>query len=72
MKILLTGCNGQLGRALQVVLAHHDLKCTDYGVLNISNETQVIAFVQDFKPELIINSAGYTRVDKAESNKELV
>ncbi len=74
MKILLTGCYGQLGQALQVVLVHHDLRCTDYDVLDISNEAQVTSFVQSFKPELIINSAAYTRVDEAEaeSNRDMV
>ena len=71
-KILITGANGQLGRALA---AHVPDECVaivaDRQVLNISDAGSVNAWVRDNSPEGIINAAAYTAVDKAEAETEL-
>lgn len=75
-KILLTGVNGQVGHALQQVLSEQsnlfdELVCLDRSQLDLSNQQAIRDAVQIIKPDLIINPAAYTAVDKAESEPEL-
>ena len=77
-KILLTGAYGQVGSAIQSQFKTHELICTDHiegpnknvHTLDLTNTDQVDALCQKTLPEIIINTAAYTAVDKAESNKE--
>ena len=70
-RILLTGANGQLGWELQRSHpAHIKLHAHDADTLDITNATAVLEAVQSIKPDWIINTAAYTAVDKAESDKE--
>ena len=73
MKILITGSNGQLGRCLQDRVSQYDFEVvpTDADVLDITQETAVSSFILQHKPDLIINAAAYTAVDKAETEREL-
>jgi dTDP-4-dehydrorhamnose reductase len=76
MKILLLGKNGQVGWELQRSLAplgelialdrHSQDYCGDLG-----NLAGLAATVQALKPDLIVNAAAHTAVDKAESEPEL-
>ncbi|MDB5743505.1 MAG: dTDP-4-dehydrorhamnose reductase [Polaromonas sp.] len=76
MKILLLGKNGQLGWELQRSLAplgevvaldrHSQDLCGDLGNLQGLAET-----VRSLRPNLIVNAAAHTAVDKAESDPEL-
>lgn len=72
MKILVTGANGQVGFCLQQALAKTDFefKACNRDELDISDASAVDALVNDFKPQIIINSAAYTAVDKAETEIE--
>lgn len=70
MRLLLTGCNGQLGFELQrslaplaEVIAIGSVDC------DLSDETALRAMIQKVKPDGIINPAAYTGVDKAESDQ---
>ena len=72
MKVLITGAAGQLGWELQrsapsgaVVLA------VDVVQLDITDADAVSVMVKDETPDLIINCAAYTAVDKAEGNSIL-
>lgn len=69
-KILVTGCNGQLGRAINQVYANEQVELinTDTNNLDITNENEVMDFVKETKPEIIINCAAYTNVNKCESD----
>lgn len=68
MKILLTGANGQLGRCFQDRLPEGwTLKALDSKGLDISDKNSVMDAVLDFTPDVIVNAAAYTAVDKAES-----
>jgi len=70
-KIIITGCNGQLGRAMNIALkpfSDYELVNTDVGELDITNVDAVMDFVKTVKPEAIVNCAAYTAVDKAESD----
>ncbi|MGE0969865.1 dTDP-4-dehydrorhamnose reductase [Klebsiella sp. WOUb02] len=69
MKVLLTGANGQLGRCFQDrVPAGWKVWATDTSVLDITNRDNVLAAVDKYQPNVIINAAAYTAVDKAESS----
>lgn len=71
MKILITGANGMLAKAVIKRFKEHELILTDVDELDITNLSEVEDFVKINKPEVIINCAAYTAVDKAESEPEL-
>jgi len=72
MRILLTGKDGQVGFALHKKLASvGDVIATDRNELNLENSDAIRIFIEKIKPDIIINAAAYTDVDKAESEIEL-
>ena len=73
MRILVTGANGQLGQELVQQLTKHDVELFAYtkSQLDICNLNAVINVVQEIQPHVIINAAAYTKVDLAETNKEI-
>lgn len=72
MRILVTGYTGQLG--FDVVKKGTELGFTMIGVgsvdLDITKENEVLAYVENHKPDAIIHCAAYTAVDKAEDDLE--
>ncbi len=71
MKILLTGKNGQLGWELARALAPlGELAAYDRTILDLAKPDQIAAAVSSVKPDIIVNAAAYTAVDKAESEPE--
>lgn len=68
--ILITGANGQLGSELKDVLSDklYDLVFTDVDELDITDQKSVNEFVAKQKPNIIINCAAYTNVDKCETD----
>ena len=72
MKILLTGANGMLAKAVRSRLLGNEVILTDVEELDITDEQAVLNFVRETKPEYIINCAAYTAVDKAEEAGEIV
>lgn len=71
--ILVTGANGQLGseiRELAAQFSDFDFLFTDLPELDITNETDVTSYFRKNKPDVIVNCAAYTAVDKAESEPE--
>ncbi|WP_405294852.1 dTDP-4-dehydrorhamnose reductase [Methanobrevibacter sp.] len=72
MKILITGSNGMLGHDLiDILQKNHELIPTTSKSLDITDENQVMEFICDKKPDIVINSAAYTDVDGCEENQEL-
>lgn len=75
MKILITGANGMLAKAVRERFKEHELILTDVvGTelsLDITNLKEVEEFVYNVKPDVIINCAAYTAVDKAEEEEDL-
>lgn len=70
-KILVTGCNGQLGRAIQKEYGTSEdvtLICSDIDTLDISDNDAVLEFVRANQPQVIINCAAFTAVDACESD----
>ncbi len=70
-KILLTGVNGQVGHALSTKFLHHEVIALSREQLDLSKIHDIRRIVREIKPDLIINPAAYTAVDKAESESEL-
>ena len=78
-KILVTGCNGQLGRAIrkeyeqdEVTFINTDVVAGE-GVtaLDITDIEQVMTLVTAEKPDVIINCAAHTNVDACETQWDL-
>ena len=74
-KILVTGCNGQLGRAIQKEYGSSvEFILTDVvegeniSPLNIMDLDEVLSFVEKTKPDVIINCAAATNVDGCEKD----
>lgn len=69
MKVLITGKNGQLGSELQKTCPSNvELICFGSKELDISNVEQVNELLISNSPDIVINAAAYTAVDKAETD----
>ena len=72
MKILLIGKNGQLGWELQrTCMTLGEVTAVDYPEVDLTHLDELRGLIQTEKPNLILNAAAYTNVDKAESEPEL-
>ncbi|MEQ1593121.1 MAG: dTDP-4-dehydrorhamnose reductase [Thiobacillaceae bacterium] len=72
MRLLLTGVNGQVGWELQRSLATlGEVIPADRNAMDLSNADSIRRYIRDCRPDLIVNPAAYTAVDKAESEPEL-
>ena len=74
MKLLITGAYGQLGNEMRVALErypHLESVFTDVDTLDITDKNAVDAFVALHQPNVLINCAAYTAVDKAEDDLAL-
>jgi dTDP-4-dehydrorhamnose reductase len=71
MKILLIGANGQLGTELCVALKDHDLVPLTQEQIEISQLDSVLKACRKHKPQIIINTASYIRVDDCEDKVDL-
>ena len=74
MKILITGCNGQLGNEMQLLEKEnpqHTYFNTDVAELDITDQNAIEMFVSENAIDGIVNCAAYTAVDKAEENQDL-
>ena len=70
--ILLTGAAGQLGFELARLLrAHGEVEALDRAALDLGDSDAVVAAMRRVRPQIIVNAAGYTAVDRAESEPEL-
>ncbi len=70
-KILITGCHGQLGIALNSFYnGNSDVQLvnTDVQELDITDLSEVLKSVEQIHPDVIINCAAYTAVDKCEED----
>ncbi|MEZ8396045.1 dTDP-4-dehydrorhamnose reductase [Vibrio cyclitrophicus] len=74
MRVLITGCYGQVGSCLTKQLANNEstaVLALDREHLDITNQDAVHAAVVEFQPTIIINAAAHTAVDKAEEEVDL-
>ena len=73
-KVVVTGCNGQLGRALKIELGKDDrfeYIGTDVDQVDITKSDELIAYIRDINPYAVVNCAAYTNVDGCEKNEDL-
>lgn len=72
MKVLITGCRGQVGHCLVKQLeGKAEVLAVDKEQLDITDQAAVFSVVSEFVPDYIINAAAHTAVDKAEEEVEL-
>ena len=72
MLALITGGNGQLGKELaQAAPGKWRIAAPGREELDVRDQDRVLQFIEEDVPDLIINAAAYTAVDKAESEPEL-
>lgn len=78
-KILVTGCNGQLGRAIRKEYENEQVEFINTDVvegegvlsLDITDIEAVLKLARERKPDVIINCAAHTNVDKCEEQWDL-
>ena len=72
MKILILGAGGQLGSLLVArAPSHVQLFAASSADINITNAGQLAKKIADVAPDVIINAAAYTQVDKAEAEPDI-
>lgn len=73
-RIIITGCNGQLGREINRFYAGNsdiELVNTDVEELDITNIDDVMKMAKEVNPYAIVNCAAYTAVDACETNQDI-
>ncbi|HEC33139.1 MAG TPA: dTDP-4-dehydrorhamnose reductase [Chloroflexi bacterium] len=63
MRVFITGCKGQLGRALYAALPAEILAGCDLPDLDITDQAAITAAIADFAPDVVIHAAAWTDVD---------
>ena len=72
MRILLTGATGQVGWELRKTLAPlGEVKAFDRFGLDLADTPPLVATVRALQPQVIVNAAAYTAVDKAETERDM-
>lgn len=72
MRLLLLGNTGQLGWELERTLAAlGELNACDYPAIDLADSNNLRQIIRDCQPDLIINAAAYTTVDRAETEPDL-
>ncbi len=71
-RILLTGCDGQVGFELQKTLAPlGEVVAVDQAECDLADAQAIRSLVRKVQPHIIVNPAAYTAVDKAENEPDL-
>ena len=70
MRILITGSSGQLGTDLQTTLTHHELTVLPHSQLDIGERASVDEAFSAYRPDVVINTAAYHKVDECEAFPE--
>ncbi|WP_366923771.1 dTDP-4-dehydrorhamnose reductase [Metallumcola ferriviriculae] len=71
MKVLVTGAGGMLGTDIMHAFKEHNTLGLTKPELDITKIDQVTKTIGQYKPDLVINCAAYTKVDDCEINKDL-
>jgi len=68
--ILITGSGGQVGHELAIADSPHRLIALSRSQLDIADLSRVSAMLDRHRPDIVINAAAYTQVDRAEEDRE--
>jgi len=60
MRVLITGGQGQLGRALQAALASHEVSAPDHAELDVTDAGKVREALRGFQPDVVIHAGAWT------------
>lgn len=72
MRVLLLGANGQVGSVLSRKLPNlGEVKACGRKEVDLTNKSSITKTIDEFNPDVIVNAAAYTVVDKAEGEREL-
>jgi dTDP-4-dehydrorhamnose reductase len=72
MKIVVLGAEGQVGRELMLLPPPPGVECVGYGraAADITDPVALASLMKADKPNVVVNTAAYTAVDKAESERD--
>jgi len=70
MKIALLGANGQLGSDLQIALKGHDVTPLTRNEIDVTDFSRTRSILMDVRPNVILNTTAYHRVDDCENRPE--
>jgi len=72
MKVLVTAAGGQVGHALTSLAkdTSFEIICLPRQQLDITETSSIQASIEQIKPDVLVNAAAYTAVDKAESDQD--
>jgi dTDP-4-dehydrorhamnose reductase len=71
MKVLVSGASGQLAHAIRLIWADQDLVLPEETVLDLSRQEAIQSVVAEVKPDVVVNCAAFTQVDRCEAEAEL-
>ena len=71
MKIALLGANGQLGQDLRQALHSHDVTAFTRNDFDVTNRSRVREILTELRPDAILNTTAYHRVDDCETHEDL-
>ena len=69
--ILVTGAGGQVAHELAIAGSEHRIVALSRSQLDITNQQQINTAFEEYRPDILINAAAYTQVDRAEEETEL-
>jgi len=69
VRLLVSGARGQLGRELVRLGGGRELMAVSHEQLDITNADAVLRCCEAFRPDVVINAAAYTAVDRAETER---
>ena len=70
MRILVTGAGGQLGSAVSKIAKSFEIISLDVHALDITNSHEIEERFDEVAPDVVLNAAAYTAVDRAESDTD--
>lgn len=70
MKVLVTGASGQLAHAIRLLWTDHELTLPEESLLDLSNQSAIQSVVSAVRPEVVVNCAAFTQVDRCETEAD--